>query len=366
MSKELKIGIIGIVTLGIMIWGYQFLKGKNIFKKGYSFEVVYDDVEGLDIASPVEINGLVVGAVSDIKVNPENVKTMIVSFDIEGEFQLPTDTRAIYAAPTGIIGNKKIILDYDRLCDGSNCLKGGERLQPGSRGLLASVISGDEIDQVIGSMKTNLGPMMDTIIQRLVSTENNNSIGSSLASMDQTMKNLASLTANLNSLMKSSYGNLNSSFANLAIVTESFAKTHEDLEAMITNLSTISTQIVDADLGSTLGKTEETITSTNELLSDLQTTVGKVNTSFDDLGSMLQKVETGQGTIGKLLNDPEIYYNLEETSKHLALLLQDLRLNPKRYVRLSVFGRKGNQYTPPEEDPAYEHYEPPKDPNQEN
>ena len=356
MSKELRIGIIGIFTLAIMIWGYQFLKGKNIFKKGYSFEVVYNDVEGLDVASPVEINGLVVGAVSSIKVNPENVKTMIVGFDIEGEFQLPTDTRAVQAAPTGIIGNKKIILDFDRLCDGTDCLKGGERLEPQVRGLLASVISSDEIDQTIAGLKTNMGPLMDTIIQRIVSTENNNTIGASLESMDQTMKNLAALTANLNNLLKSSYGNLNSSFENLAVVTESFANTHDDLENMITNLSTISSQIVDADLGGTLGKTEETITSTNQLLTDLQTTVGKVNTSFDDLGTMLQKVETGQGTIGKLLNDPEIYYNLEETSKHLALLLQDLRLNPKRYVRLSVFGRKGNAYTAPEEDPAYKGY----------
>ena len=357
MSKEVRLGIIGIITVVVMIWGYQFMKGKNIFKKGYSFEVVLKNVEGLDVASPVEINGLVVGAVSAIKVNPENVRTMIVSFDIEGEFQLPTDTRALYAAPSGIIGNRKIVLVFDKVCDGTNCLKGGERLQGGSRGVLASVVSGDEVDEIITELRNNLGPMMDTIVHRLTSTENENSIGSSLQGLDNTMSNLSDLTANLNDLVESSNENLKSSFSNLAIVMESFAKTNKDLENMITNLSTISSQIVDADLGGTLGKTSETIDQTNELMTELRSTVDKVQLSFDDLNKVLTKVETGEGTLGRLINDPEIYYNLEETSKHLALLLQDLRLNPKRYVRLSVFGRKGNPYTPPEEDPAYQNKE---------
>ncbi len=354
MSKELKIGIISLITIVVMIWGYQFLKGKNIFKKGYTFEVVLGNVEGLDVASPVEINGLVVGAVSSIKVNPDNVRSMLVTFDIEGEFQLPRDTRAIYAAPSGIIGNRKIILEFDYLCSGEDCLKGGERLEGGSRGVLASVITGDEVDVFIREMRTELGPMMDTVIQRLTSTENNNTIGTSLASLDQTMSNLAALTGNLNELVESSNDNLNSSLANLAIVMESFAATNKDLENMIANLSTISGQIVDADLGGTLDKTTETIENTNELMTELKTTAEKMSGSFDDLNSILTKVETGEGTIGKLLNDPEIYYNLEETSRHLALLLQDLRLNPKRYVRLSVFGRKGNPYTAPEDDPAFE------------
>ena len=354
MSRELRIGIIAIITLAVMIWGYQFLKGKNLFKKGYNFEVVFKNVEGLDVASPVEINGLVVGAVSSIDVNPEDVRTMIVKFDIEGEFQLPDDTRALYAAPSGIIGNRKIIIEFDELCDGTNCLKGGERLQGGSRGVLASVIKGDEVDEVIREMRTNLGPMMDTVISRLTNTENNNTIGTSLESLDKTMKNLASLTGNLDNLVKSSNENLNSSLENLAVVMESFANTNKDLENMITNLSTISSQIVEADLGGTLDKTNETIDNSNQLLTDLRSTVDKLNLSFDDLNTLLTKVETGEGTIGKLINDPEIYYNLEETSKHLALLLQDLRLNPKRYVRLSVFGRKGNPYTPPEDDPAYQ------------
>lgn len=352
MTKELKIGIIALITLAVMIWGFQYLKGKNILKKGYSFEVVYNDVEGLSLASPVQINGLNVGAISSIIVNPDDVQSMIVYFDIEGDFKLPKNTKAINAAPPGVIGNRKIILDFDELCTGPDCLVGGERLEGNVRGIVATLVGADEVDGIISGMRTNLGPIMDTVIQRITSTENENSIGNSLANLDHVTQNLAALTANLNNLLRKSSGNIVSTMENLSEVSGSFAKTKDDLEQMITNLSSFSQQVVDADLGGTMAKASETMESTNDLLSGLQTTVDKANSSFTNVNSLLEKVDTGQGTIGRLLNDPEIYYNLESTSKHLALLLQDLRLNPKRYVRLSVFGRKGNQYTAPDEDPA--------------
>lgn len=353
MSKELKIGIITLITLIILIWGFQYLKGKNLLKKGYSFTAVYSDVEGLANASPVQINGLTVGNISNIEVNPDDVSTMIVSIDIEGEFRLPKDTRAINAAPSGVIGNRKIILEFDHLCSGDDCLKGGERLESGVRGILASVIGKDEVDEVIVGLRSNLGPMMDTIIHRLTSEDQEHSISSSLNNLDEVTNNLASLTGNLDRLLKSSYGNLNATMENLAQVTETFATTKDDMEKMIKNLSSFSAQVVDADVGGTLTKTSETVESTNKLLNELKSTVEQANESFVSVNSLLTKVDTGEGTIGRLLNDPEVYYNLEATSKHLALLLQDLRLNPKRYVRLSVFGRKGNPYTNPDDDPAF-------------
>ncbi len=353
MSKELKIGIITLVTLVIMIWGFQYLKGKNLLKKGYSFEAVYSDVEGLDVASPVQINGLTVGNVSNIRVNPDDVSQMIVSLDIEGEFLLPKSTMAINAAPSGVIGNRKIILDFDHLCSGDDCLEGGERLESGVRGILASVVGEGEIDEVMASLRSSLGPMMDTVIYKITNEESDNALSNSLNNLDQVTQNLASLTGNLDRLLRSSYGNLNATLENLAVVTESFATTKGDMENMIKNLSSFTDQVVEADLGGTMAKTSETIESTNNLLNELKTTVEKANSSFTSVNSLLEKVDTGEGTIGRLLNDPEIYHNLEATSKHLALLLQDLRLNPKRYVRLSVFGRKGNAYTEPAEDPAF-------------
>jgi len=130
MSKELKIGIISLITIAVMIGGFQYLKGKNPFSKVYTFDVILPDVEGLDVASDVTVNGLSVGAISGIRVNPDNVKTMIVSFDVEGEYYLPKDTRAINSF-NGLVNGRKIMLQYDKACQGDNCLQGGERLQGG-------------------------------------------------------------------------------------------------------------------------------------------------------------------------------------------------------------------------------------------
>jgi len=352
MSRELKIGIIALITLAVMVWGFQYMKGKNLLSKGFSFEAVYPDVEGISVASPVQINGLPVGAVSSIRVNPDDVKTMIVGFDIEGEFKLPTSTKALIGAPSGIVGSKRIILKFEELCNGSNCLVGGERLEGGYRGLISTLVNGDEIDGVMNGMKQNIGPIMDSVLHSIASEEANNSIANSLRNMDVLTGNLARATSKMNSIMGQSSDHISESLSNLAIVTGSFAETHEDLEKLITNLSALSEDLASADISGTLSKTTETITGANDLLSSLQTTVDRTSTSLESVNSLLQKMDTGQGTVGRLMNDPEIYHNLKATSEHLALLLQDLRLNPKRYVRLSVFGKKDRPYTPAEDDPA--------------
>jgi phospholipid/cholesterol/gamma-HCH transport system substrate-binding protein len=146
MSKEIKIGVIGLITLVAMIWGFQFLKGKNLLRTNYAFEVVYSNVEGITVSSPVEINGLQIGAISSITVNPDDVRTMIVKFDVEGEHLLPQDAKALLSAGS-IVGGKKIVLEFDNLCDGNNCLQNGARLEGGSRGILETIVTKEELKE---------------------------------------------------------------------------------------------------------------------------------------------------------------------------------------------------------------------------
>ncbi|MFT4566986.1 MAG: phospholipid/cholesterol/gamma-HCH transport system substrate-binding protein [Saprospiraceae bacterium] len=353
MSKEIKIGVIGLITLVAMIWGFQFLKGKNLLRTNYAFEVVYSNVEGITVSSPVEINGLQIGAISSITVNPDDVRTMIVKFDVEGEHLLPQDAKALLSAGS-IVGGKKIVLEFDNLCDGNNCLQNGARLEGGSRGILETIVTKEELKEFFSAVIKGVGPVVDTVMNTVLDNQADNTVSNSLKSLESSMNNLASLTSNLDRLLKTSYSNLDQTLGNMAVVSESFAKTNDDLETMIRNFSKFSTQLADSDLGETLEKTNETFDNANVLLKDLKTTVGEATTTFSKVNGLMTQVGEGDGTIAKLLNDPEIYNNLEATSKHMSLLLQDLRLNPKRYVRLSVFGRKGNQYAAPEEDPAFE------------
>ncbi len=354
MSKELKLGIISLIAIAGAILGYQYLKGKNVLSKGNTYKTVYQNIEGLKPAAPVEINGFVVGTVSNISLDPENVKNMIITFDIQGDWKVPKDAKALLAADNSLVGSKKIILDYDKACSGADCAENGDFLTPGTRGVIEAILGTGGLQNQMATLKSEAGPIIDTLLSKLTGEDSNNAVSNSIQSLEESMSNLASLTANLDALMRTSYKNLNTTIENMAVVSTSLANTNDDLEGMIGNFSTLSQQLVDADLGTTLGKTSETFDNTNALLKDLQETVDQASLSFDNVNELLAKIENGEGSVGKLINDPEIYNNLEETSKHLALLLQDLRLNPKRYVRLSVFGRKGNAYTYPEEDPAYE------------
>ena len=354
MSRELKLGFISIVALVIMIWGFQYMKGKNILNPVNTYEAVYANIEGLKKAAPVEINGYSVGTVSEIELDPDNVRQMVITFEVEGNFNLPKSTVAILAADNSLVGTKKIILEFDSLCSADDCAKDGDRFQSGYRGVLDAIIGKDEMGDYMESLRTEIGPVVDTVLARVGNENAENSISRTLVNLETTMANLASMTSSMDVLMRRSQDHLNQTFENMAVVSSSLAETNEDLEKMITNFSGLSQQLVDADLGEALGKTSETFDNTNELLEDLQTTASKANESLTSINDLLSKVDNGDGALSKILNDPAIYENLEETTKHLSLLLQDMRLNPKRYVRLSVFGRKGNPYTPPEEDPAFE------------
>lgn len=353
MSKEIKIGVISLLAIVVAIWGFQYMRGKNILGKVQSYTTTYQNIEGLKMAAPVEINGYVVGSVSKIELNPDDVKSMLITFDVQGEWKLPQNTVAVLAADNSLVGSKKIILNYDAACT-NNCAVNGSYLTPGERGMLEAILGVDEIKSYMSTLRTEAGPIIDTLLYKLTDENAQNSVSNSMRNLETSMNNLANMTGTMDNLMKRSYGNLNKTIDNMAVVTTSLANTNGDIEGLVRNLATISQQLVDADLGGTMSKTGETFDNTNALLEELKITADKANTSLNTVSELLAKVENGDGTVAKLLNDPEIYNNLESTSKHLALLLQDLRLNPKRYVRLSVFGRKGNEYMAPEEDPAYE------------
>lgn len=355
MSKELKIGIVSILALAFAIWGFQFMKGKNLLGKVQTFKTTYPNVEGLKMAAPVEINGYVVGAVSDISLDPTNAKGMIVSFDVQGEWNIPKNTKALLAADNSLVGSKKIILTYDTVCSGGDCAQTGDVLTPGSRGMLEAVLGKDELSSYIKSIRQDAGPIADTILAHLSGEGGaDNAVSNSLQKLETSMNHLASLTASMDNLMKKSYGNLNTTIENMAVITSTLANTNGEIKALVSNLSTVSDQLANANIGGTMTEANAAVQNTNQLITDLKLTADNANKSLASMNEILQKVDNGDGAISKLLNNPQIYNNLEETSRHLALLLQDVRLNPKRYVRLSVFGRKGNQYTTPAEDPAYD------------
>jgi phospholipid/cholesterol/gamma-HCH transport system substrate-binding protein len=344
MSRELKLGLLSLIIIITALWGYQYIKGKNILNTVRTYSVVYGNVEGLEVAAPVEINGFSVGSIQKIGLNPEDVKSMLVTFEVEGDYSFPKSTEASLSTSNSLVGSKKIVLLFDDLCQ-IDCLQDGDQMISSTRGILETILPKEDLKDHLSILRGEIGGIMDSVMTAANGEDADNSFARSLRNMEESMQNLASLTATMDRFTKSTYSDLETTISHMANITASLEKSSEEIKSIMDNVNTISGQVAEADLGATINKTDETFDKTNALLTDLQSSVAQVNGSFTKIDGILSDIEKGEGTIGKFMKDDALYHNLN-------LLMQDFRLHPKRYVRFSVFGRKGNAYGYPEGDPA--------------
>jgi len=310
-SKEVKTAVLALGTILLFIFGYSFLKGTNILDKDNTFFVTYDNVEGLAKASPVTINGLLVGKVKDITFL-NNQGKLLVSFSVtESDFEFSKNS-LVRIFSSGLLGGKSLGLypEYD----------------PENRAVSGDTLVGSVEDDMLVAVTKALGPLEDKVNNTLVTLDvllhsitdildpkTRANLQNSITNLNTTMESLNDASSSLNGLLKENKGSLNNTFANL--------------ENMTTNFNSLS---------DSLSKLE-----TGKLFSELQNVV----TRFDTITSAL---ENGEGSMGKLLTDEQLYENLKGASKQLEELLEDVKLNPKRYLHISVFGKNNKPYEKPD------------------
>ncbi len=314
ISREIKTGIIVVGGILLFIMGFSYLKSTSLFDNSKTFYGVYDNVGGLQSGTAVSINGLNVGNVNDIKFKDSSGK-LIVTFSVSNDFEFSSNSIAeLY--DTGIIGGKGIqILPK---FDGGPMAKSGDTLTTGIKPGLTDLV------------QKNLAPLQQKI-EGAVSHADSLIINFNEILNANTRSDLRESIAGLNVLVKSFQGSATSLDALLS-------GNKNDINKAIKNINTITNNF--AKLSDTLANTEIT------------TTIKNLESTLKNLDVMLAKIENGDGTIGKLMTDEALYNNLTASSKELDLLLQDFRLNPKRYVNVSVFGKKQIDYEVPENDPA--------------
>lgn len=353
MSKEIKIGILAIVGLGLLIWGYNFLKGQNLFKSQAIYQVKYDNIQHLEVSAPVYINGYQVGNVNKIDINPENLQNIIVSLEILPEIKLPQNTVAqLYS--DGVMGDMAIKLDYTGMCD-QDCIESGTFIKGATLSFLGSFVQPDELDGYIAKLKNGVGSMMDTLNHIMGDPEfQDTEMGKLAASIQSTVNNLETGSHRLNQMMAANAKALNQVSENLAKITGGIADNQESLNQTITNLGTMTQSLADGGLDKTLNNTNAALEKLGKAGDQTQETLKSLKVTSDRLSSVLEALNQGEGTMGKLIKKDDIYTDLNSTLQNLDLLLQDFRLNPKRYVNVSVFGKKSKDYTLPEDDPAME------------
>ncbi len=343
MSKELKLGLLAIFVLVSTIWGYKYIQGNDLFSRDLTIETSYPDVSQLTESSPVYIKGFRVGQVEKVYLNPDNYDEMVVKIRITSELDLPKSTVAVMQSE-GLVGGKGIALKFDKPCN-EDCLVNGDKIKGETRGILGTMLGDDDLSKYGDEAKRFMGQLGDP--------ESNASVDVTIRELSHAMKNLAELTASTNTLIANSSRAMTKTIGNIEKITANFSRQNEQINSLIANFAAISSDVKKGNIDETLHASTATITETRETMKKLQETLELSQTTFSKFNGILADIESGEGSLSKLLTDKKLYDNLEFTSKNMALLLQDMRLNPRRYVSLSVFGKENKDYIKPEDDPAF-------------
>ncbi len=301
-SKEVKIALWAIIALFILVWGVNFLKGIDIFKKQYKYHVVFEKTDGLLPAHFVVVNGMVVGNVDDIALLGEQNNKILVTINVNKDIKIPLNSEFLIGSPSPLsspevdiyFGNAKQYLQQgDTIIGtkGSNMLEG--------------------VGDLVANLKA-VSHSLDTVMLSLKETMKS-------GTLDSTLNNLQQISDKINIVLAHNTTKVDNIVNNVDNITTVLSNESNQLATIITNLNQFSTKL----------SSEEFLSA----LDDISLAIGRVD-------SILNKVENGQGTVGQLVVDDSLYVNLKNSMNSLDKLLIDIKENPKKYINVTVFGKK--------------------------
>lgn len=311
ITRELKTAVLAIASILLFIWGYSYLKGKDLLNDYKMFYVEYDNVEGLTTSAPVTINGLVIGKVSEIKFL-NNTGRLSVELQIKTDFPISRSSVASIYEP-GLIGGKQIMIipNYnDKVMAVSGAHLIGEN-KPGLTTLVGEKLAPlqEKLDRVL----LNADKLL-TGFNNVLDKDGQANLKNSLSELSKTIAQFHNASNSLNVILDDNKGKIGGIVTNFDKISSDFSK--------------ISDSLNKADLGKTARNLQKTLNTVDKIMADVQ---------------------SGKGTMGKLLKDDALYKDLDKASKELELLLQDFRLNPTRYINVSLFGKKNKTYIAPKD-----------------
>ncbi len=312
-SKPYLIGFTFILAIVVFVWGFNFLKGRDLFKKQEFLYARYKTVNGLVAAKPVYINGLQVGQVSQLYFAPDMSGDIIVELLIQSKFPIPKNSVAhIFSAD--LMGSKSIEL---HLGDSKEFVQSGDTLLTSVEGSIM-----ESVNKQVAPLKAKAEVLMssvDTLIAAFNTVLNKNTtenLKSSIKDITTTFKNLSTTTSTIDTLVNEEANRLSSILANVDSLSKTLSDNRGDLSRIITNFRNISDTLAKADFLAIIQKADSSINSLNRILA---------------------KINEGEGTAGMLMNNDSLYRELDKSAEELNKLLKDIRENPKRYVKFSLF-----------------------------
>lgn len=293
ITKEVKIGIAGIICLFIIVYGINFLKGMNIFKPTSYFYVKYTNINGLAKSSPVYADGFRIGTVRDIFYDYTHPGNVTVEVELDTDMRIPKGSHAeLVMEMLGTVKMNMILVP-----NATECYSIGDTI-PGTvnNGIMEAVT------QAIMPKVEKMLPKLDSIMTSLNKIAADPNIPATLNSVRKTADNLALASAQLHSVMGKDVPQLSKK---LNVIGDNFIVVSKNLKSI-----------------------------------NYASTFSKIDSTMNNVKMVTEKLNRKDNTFGLLLNDSSLYHKLNTTGENASLLLKDLKSNPKRYVHFSVFGRK--------------------------
>ncbi|MFO7842410.1 MAG: MlaD family protein [Bacteroidales bacterium] len=305
IRKETKIGIAVVIILAFFVWGFSFLKGKNLLSSNYHYFAIYEHIEGLEEASPVHLSGYKVGVVESIKFHEKDRRKIVVRFSVSKNVKIPQESSAVIY-PETLIAGKAIKLLFSET---DNFYHSGDTI-PGvlEKNLMTSL--SEELLPVKNKIE-NLVVSMDSVIAIFDNTRRDN--------LKKSLDNIHHISDDLENLVDSEKVRLKNILSNVESISGNLKNNNEQITTILENFSNISDSLNQANIKSTLLNANKTLAEFSEISA---------------------KINQGEGTIGMLINNDSLYVNLNNLAADLDSLVIDLNENPNRYVHFSLFGKK--------------------------
>lgn len=324
VSNETKIGALTAISVTLLILGFNFLKGKSLFKTGNFLTAKFADAKKLNSSDPVYVNGFQVGSVYETHAQSDDLKTIVVDIKLNAAYQVPDNSVAVIeSSPLGS-SNVAITLGNSpkMLASGDTILSSNEG------GLLASLTN--KIVPVADQLKVTLSSL-DSVLRNINSVLDPSTKGNLqgvIGNLGKAAANMVVSTASLQSLLNTETGALSKSLDNMSSFTKNLADNNDKITHVLSNMDSTTAHLSKADI---------------------QGVVDNFKISASKLNDLLAKANSTDGSIGALINSKELYNNINNSVRSLNTLMDDLRVHPKRYVNISVFGKKekGNYLASP-------------------
>jgi phospholipid/cholesterol/gamma-HCH transport system substrate-binding protein len=326
IKRQVVIGFIFVASIAVLYWGINFVKGLDVFSSQRYFYAEYDNVSGLLVASPVTVSGYKVGQVTDISFKQDDPGRLLVKFVVTEDLDIPQNSVARIES-ADLLGSKAIVL---HLGDSPVFAKSGSYL----KGEMETSLK-DEVSLQMLPLKTKVESLLSSfdsalaVVQYIFNENTRDNLAKTFESIRYTIASLERASSTIDTLLRTQQYKMVSIVSNVEAITLNIKNQNEEIANIIGNFSNLTDSL---------------------LMSNIKSTFENADKTMNELSEITRKINSGEGSMGLLLESDSIYIRLNQATLELKLLLEDMRLNPDRYIHFSVFGKgsKRNQYTPPE------------------